>query len=41
MLFYGNSLVGGVLSMVIKWFEIGDELNGNFIVKYEIEYEEL
>ncbi|MBJ2130946.1 MULTISPECIES: TonB-dependent receptor [Alteromonadaceae] len=37
---YGNSSVGGALSMATKRPEIGDELNGKFTVKYETEYEE-
>lgn len=37
---YGNSSVGGALSMATKRPEVGDELNGNFTVKYETEYEE-
>ena len=37
---YGNSSIGGALSMITNRPDVGDDLNGEFTVKYETEYEE-
>lgn len=37
---YGNSSVGGALSMVTNRPDTDDDVNGEFVVKYELEYEE-
>ncbi len=37
---YGNSSVGGAISMITNRPDVGDDLNGEFTVKYESEYEE-
>lgn len=37
---YGNSSVGGALSMITNRPDVSDDLNGELTVKYELEYEE-
>ncbi|WNC73820.1 TonB-dependent receptor [Thalassotalea psychrophila] len=37
---YGNSSIGGALSMITKRPEVGEDITGDITVKYETEYEE-